>query len=285
MWKSNNLRPCRVWATKLALTHPEDLSPGEQAKLLAHLDKCAACSAIRLEYHLMDMRISNYPPFEKLHQLSAAQPIPEYETHRLGLLVQREEKRKHGITLMVSGGAFLFLALACLMPLLFSVKTGTSMVTIDVVGIVVPMYFLWNGVASVFSSLRPVTIEEVKQRRNDVRRNSYDQAHGKHSPEYTIRGRKKTLLMGSGLTIAGGWLLLYALKPIPQLPWVYVVLIGGIVCFIESVLLLEPLYLAPRREKERPAQCAQELSRLLTDGELITVQKIWGQTFEEESEL
>jgi hypothetical protein len=51
------------------------------------------------------------------------------------------------------------------------------------------------------------------------------------------------------------------------------------------VLLLEPLYLAPRQEKKCPAQGARELSRLLADGELITVQKIRGQTFEEEPEL
>lgn len=285
MWKPKKLHPCRVWATKLALTHPEDLSPSEQAELLAHLDKCPACSSIRLEYRLMDIRISNYPSVEKLHDLSPAQPIPEYEFHRLGLLLQRQEERNRGSTLIVSGSAFLFLALACLIPLLPSHKTGASIVTIVIVGIVVSMYFLCNGIASVFSSMRPVTIEEVKRRRNHVRRISYEQARGRHFHAYTIKGRKKRLLFGSGLTISGGSLLFYALKSIPELTWTYIVLIGGVVCLIETILLLEPLYLAPRREKELPAQDLQELSRLLVDGELVTVKRSRGQTFEEETEI
>ncbi|MFL5628680.1 MAG: hypothetical protein ACJ788_24120, partial [Ktedonobacteraceae bacterium] len=73
MKKLKKIHPCAAWAKKLALTRPEDLSPSEQTELLAHLGKCPACSAIRLEYHLMDIRIRNYPACERLRDLSPPQ--------------------------------------------------------------------------------------------------------------------------------------------------------------------------------------------------------------------
>ena len=151
-----------------------------------------------------------------------------------------------------------------------------------VVAVVVPMYFLWIGMASVFSSLSPVSIEEVKQRRNYARRIRYQQARGERLPEYTLKTRKKTLLIGSGLTTSGGLFLFYALKSIPALTWAYIPLIGGIVCLIECILILDALYLAPKQGKELPAQSMQELSRLLVDGELAAVKGLGERTFEEE---
>lgn len=284
MKKPKKLHTCAAWATKLALTRPEDLSPSEQTELLAHLGKCPACSAIRLEYYLMDIRIRNYPNRERLRNLSPPQPIPEYEFHRLGLLLQRQAERNRGIALSVTGMVFFSLALACLIPLLFHRKTEFIVPMVDIVGIVVPLYFLWNGIASIFSSLRPVTIKEVKQQRNDARRIRYLHARGVRFPDYTLKGRKKTLLIGSSLTISGGLILFYALKSIPALTWGYILLIGGAVSIIECLLLLDALYFAPKQREDPPAQSLQELSRLLVDGELTVVKGSWRQTFEEESE-
>jgi hypothetical protein len=282
---SKKIHPCAVWATKLALTRPEDLSPSQQAELLAHLEKCPACSAIRLEYHLMDIRIRNYPNSERLRNLSPPQPIPEYEFHRLDLLLQRQEKRNHGIVLIVPGMLFLFLVLACLIPLLLHQQTGFNVAMVDSAGIVVPMYFIWNGIASVFSSLQPVTIEEVKHQRNNARRRRYQRALGEPlSPQYTLKTQKKPLLIGGCLTVSGGSILFYALKSIPVLAWGYILLISGVVCLIECILLLDALYLTPRQEKVLPVRNLEELSRLLVDGEMTAVKGSWGQTFEEETE-
>ena len=155
---------------------------------------------------------------------------------------------------------------------------------VGIVGIVVPLYFLCNGIASIFSSLQPVRIEEVKQLRNNARRKRYQQARGERLSKYTLKGRKKTFLIGSGLTIPGGLILYQALKSIPALTWAYILLIGGVVCLIECILMLDALYLAPKQGKDLPAQSLEELSRLLVDGELLAVKRAWGQTFEEESE-
>lgn len=67
--KDPMFKPCAAWAEKLAATHPDDLSPTEQAALEAHVAECPACAAVRAEYRLMDVRILEFPANE-------SQPIP-----------------------------------------------------------------------------------------------------------------------------------------------------------------------------------------------------------------
>src|ERR1051326_5923902 len=77
--KHSKINSCAVWAKKLATSHLEDFSPSEQAALLAHLEKCPACAAIRLEYQLMDARIHSYPAKERLLHQPPLSFKPEYE--------------------------------------------------------------------------------------------------------------------------------------------------------------------------------------------------------------
>jgi hypothetical protein len=67
--KDPMLKPCKIWAEKLAATLPGDLSLFEQIALEAHLKECSMCAAMRNEYLLMDMLIRDYPAYETLPDL------------------------------------------------------------------------------------------------------------------------------------------------------------------------------------------------------------------------
>jgi hypothetical protein len=61
-------QPCAAWAEKLAVTHPDDLSPIQWAELEAHVAHCSVCTAILAEYRSMDDYIRNY---------TAGQTVPQ----------------------------------------------------------------------------------------------------------------------------------------------------------------------------------------------------------------
>jgi hypothetical protein len=273
--KIPTINPCAAWAKKLAATHPYDLSPSEQMALLAHLEKCPACAAIRLEYQLMDARIRNYPANEHMFHRPPLLLIPEYEFHRLRLLLRRQAERKHGFILIVAGILFFLLVLIYLTPSFLHYQLGFILVMVDIAGAIIPMYFLWKGLASIFSGLRPVTIEEVKQLRYQARRVWYLQARGVFLPDRTFRRYRMIFLIESGLTISGGLiLLLHVLDSMPVHSLAYILLLI-VVGFIEYLLILDTLYLAPKQTRDLPIQSPQELSRLFINGEATTGEKPW----------
>lgn len=273
--KNPLMNPCAAWAKKLAATHPDDLSPSEQSALLAHLEKCPACAAIRLEYQLMDSRVHNYPANEHLFCRTSLPLIPEYEFHRLRLLLRRQVERNHGFILIVVGILFFLLVLIYLIPLFLHYQSGFILAIVDIAGTIIPMYFLWKGIASIFSSLRPVAIEEVKQLRHQARRVWYLQARGEVLPDRTFRRKMEILLIESGLTISGGLiLLLHILDSKPVHSWAYILLLI-MIGLIECLLILDTFYLAPKQTRELPVQSAQELSRLLINGEAMTGEEPW----------
>lgn len=280
--KNPMINPCAVWAKKLADTRLDNLSPSEQTALLAHLEKCAACAAIRLEYQLMDSRIRSYPAQERLLHQSPLMFMPEYESHRLRLLLSRQAERNHGSVLIVAGTLFFLLVLIFLTPLFLHYQSGFPLVIMVIAGTCIPMYFLWNGLVSIFSSLRPVTIKEVKERRHQARRVGYLQARGEPPPDLTFKKNMRVLLIESALTVSGGFiLLLRILNSMPVHGWVYI-LVLTIECLIECLLILDTLYFAPKQTRDLPARNPQELSQLLIIGEATIGEEPWEQKQEEQ---
>lgn len=278
------LQPCTKWAKKLALTRSEDLSPSDQSKLMAHLDKCPACSNVLLEYRMMDACIRNYPDDGRLSQLSPPLPIPEYELHRLHLLLSRQMERRRSLILLLTGMLFLCLILLCLFPLLPHPKIGVFVPTMGCFSVMVSLYFLWSGLASFFASFHPVTIEDVKKFRSQTRRKRYLHARGEQRRAGPLHGQKKMLLIRITVMILGSICLLCALKTSSMLTWAYLLLISGTVCLIGCILLLDALHLAPQQRDEQPGESRQELARRFTSGELATVQGPNGSEDREASE-
>lgn len=277
--KNPIINPCAVWAKKLATTRLEDLSPSEQTALLAHLDKCPACAAIRLEYQLMDERIRSYPA--KTHPLPRPLSfMPEYEFHRLRLLLRRQAKRNHGIVLIVVGILFFLLLLLFFLSISLHYQSGFLLVIVDIAGSLIPMYFLWQGMTSIFASLLPVTIEEVKQRRQESRRMWYLQAHkGRHTDDGFITNRKM-FLMETCLTISAGLiLLLHIADNMPVPGWTYIIA-PAVLCLIECLLILDMRYYPPKHAPDQPSQSIRELSQRLIDGETMTDDETWKPTEE-----
>ena len=64
--KKTGMNPCPLWAHKLAVVHPDDLSADERAKLTAHIASCPACAAVLSIYHQNDARILSLPPIRPL---------------------------------------------------------------------------------------------------------------------------------------------------------------------------------------------------------------------------
>ena len=262
------VNPCAIWAKKLATTRLEDLSPSEQTALLTHLEKCPACAAIRLEYKLMDARIRNYPARERSLPRSFSF-MPEYEFHRLRLLLRRQAERNHGIILMAAGILFFLLVLLFFLSIFLHYQSGFSLNVIDILGSLIPMYFLWKGMASIFASLPPVTIEEVKQRRQEARRMWYLQAREERRTDHGFI-RNKMFLIESCLTISGGLiLLLHIADNMPVPGWTYIVALL-VLCIIECLLILDMRYYPPEHTLDQPDQSVRELSQRLIDGETIT---------------
>jgi WD40 repeat protein len=65
--------PCLEWREKLALRH-EDLSPGDQQALDAHLRTCDACAEALADYHFFEARLDALPP-------PAIKPLPRLSPH------------------------------------------------------------------------------------------------------------------------------------------------------------------------------------------------------------
>ena len=264
------INPCAGWAKKLAATHPDDLSSSEQTALLAHLEKCPECAAIRLEYQLMDSRIRSYPANERLLYRSPLKFMPEYEFHRLRLLLHRQAKRNHGIVLIVVGILFFLLLFIFFLSVSLQYQSGFLLTIVDIAGSLIPMYFLWQGIASIFASLRPVTIEEVKQRRQEARRTWYLQAHGERRTDHGFITNKKMFLMETCLTISAGLiLLLHIADNMPVPGWTYIIA-PAVLCLIECLLILDMRYYPPKHTPDQPSQSIRELSQRLIDGETIT---------------
>jgi hypothetical protein len=76
--KDSRLKPCKVWAEKLAATLPGDLSSTEQIALESHMEKCSTCAAMRNEYHQQDTLIRAYPADETMSDL-APPPLSIWE--------------------------------------------------------------------------------------------------------------------------------------------------------------------------------------------------------------
>jgi hypothetical protein len=175
----------------------------------------------------------------------------------------------------VAGILFFLLVLIYLTPPFLHYQIGFILVMVDIAGAIIPMYFLWKGIASIFSGLRPVTIEEVKQLRYQARRVWYLQASGVFLPDRTFRKNIKIFLIESGLTISGGLiLLLHILNSMLMHSWAYILLLI-VVGLVEYLLVLDILYLAPKQTRDLPIQSVQELSRLFINGETTTGEKPW----------
>lgn len=272
--KNRMINPCAVWAKKLAATRLDDLSPSEQTALLAHLEKCPACAAIRLEYQLMDARIHNYPARGRPLYRSPLAFMPEYEFHRLRLLLLRQAKRNHGVILIVVGTLFFLLLLIFFLSVSLHYQSGFPLVLVDIAGSLIPMYFLLEGIASIFAGLRPVTIVEVKQQRYEARRTRYLQAQGERRSDRGFRRSKRAFLIESCLTVSGGLiLLLHIADKMPVPGWTYLIALA-VLCVIECLLILDNRYYAPKQARDLPFQNAQELSQRLIDGETITGEEL-----------
>jgi hypothetical protein len=201
--------------------------------------------------------------------------MPEYEFHRLRLLLRRQAERNHGIILIVVGTLFFLLVLIFFLSVFLHYQSGFSLTMVDIAGSLIPMYFLWKGMASIFASLRPVTIAEVKQQRHEARRTWYLQALGKRRPDRGFRRSKRTFLIESCLTISGGLiLLLHIADKMPVPGWTYIV-VPVVICLIECLLILDIRYYLPKHTRDLPLQSVQELSQRLIDGETTTGEESW----------
>lgn len=273
--KNPMINSCAGWAKKLADTRLRELSPSEQTALLAHLEKCPACAAIRLEYQLMDTRIRSYPAKERPLHWSPPSVMPEYEFHRLRLLLRRQAERNHGIIFIVVGILFFLLVLLFFLSVSLHYQSGFLLTLVDIAGSFIPMYFLWKGMASIIANLRPVTIAEVKQQRHEARRTWYLQAHGERQPDRRFRKTLRAFLIESCLTISAGViLLLHIVDKMPAPGWAYFVA-PVVLCLIECLLILDIRYYPPKHTRDLPFQSAQELSQRLIDGETTTGEEPW----------
>jgi hypothetical protein len=271
--KKPAINSCIIWAKKLADTRLDDLSPSEQAALQDHLEKCPACAAIRLEYQLMDTRLQNYLADERPFQYAPRRLIPDFEFHRLRLLLLRQAERNHGFSLIVVGVVFLLLALAYLIPEFRHDHNWLILTFVNIAGVVVPLYFFWNGIASILSGQRPVSLEEVKQQRQHARTVWYLQVYGESLPDRVLKKNIRALLLESGLLLSGSLaLLLYMLSSMPDASWPRVLLFTG-VGLMEGLLILDMLYFTRRQRHDRLTQSKQELSRLLLRSEEMTGDK------------
>ena len=232
------VQPCVEWAEKLALTRMEDLPSEEVDKLLKHLADCPACSATQLEYRMMDMLIRNYPPERIVQYQPKRLPKPGFEFHRLHLLLQRQMKRRHSITLTVAALLIFLLSLGVLSGLLYHHLTGLSIPLIALAGLFTPLYPLWEGLHALFTSLRPVTFEEVRQHR----RNMYREYGSEMNQEKRFQTRRwQRFGMRNVWIMIGVIVLILAITKLSTLKWVYFLAFGAGFFLIECLLILDTL--------------------------------------------
>jgi outer membrane protein assembly factor BamB len=81
---AQNKAPCAAWAEKLALLHPDDLSPAERAAQEAHVASCPACSSVSTQYAEIAALLRDLP----------AGDVPEEVPPRLVGLWEEEDKRQ-----------------------------------------------------------------------------------------------------------------------------------------------------------------------------------------------
>jgi outer membrane protein assembly factor BamB len=81
---AQNKAPCAAWAEKLALLHPDDLSPAERAAQEAHIASCPACSFVSAQYAEIAALLRELP----------ASDVPEEVPPRLVGLWEEEDKRQ-----------------------------------------------------------------------------------------------------------------------------------------------------------------------------------------------
>lgn len=81
---AQNEAPCAAWAEKLALLHPDDLSPADRAALEAHVDSCPVCSSVSAQYAEIAALVRDLP----------ASDVPEEVPPRLVGLWEEEDKRQ-----------------------------------------------------------------------------------------------------------------------------------------------------------------------------------------------
>ena len=81
---AQNKAPCAAWAEKLALLHPDDLSPAERAEQEAHVASCPACSSVSTQYAEIAALLRDLP----------AGDVPEEVPSRLVDLWVEEDKRQ-----------------------------------------------------------------------------------------------------------------------------------------------------------------------------------------------
>jgi hypothetical protein len=192
---------------------------------------------------------------------------PEFELHRRRLKRRRRLESRYGIVLIVSGFVYFIFVPISLVPLLFlHGRWGVAGIT-GVTGAAICLYFVFNGVASIRASRRPVTSREVRQQRSKARRELFQLAQGELPPDYTLKGRFIILLKGSIVTITGTLMLFFFLIGIPELVWTRI-LLGIVAMLVELMLILDVLYVRAKIARNLPAQSARELSLLLASGEM-----------------
>jgi hypothetical protein len=194
-------------------------------------------------------------------------PNPEFELHRRRLLVRRRAERRYGTILVLSGCVYFLLVPVCLVPLLFLHGRWVAGGVAGLSGAAICLYFALSGAASIHASRRPVTSREVRRKRRETRQQLYHMAQGELPPDYTLKGRIITLVTGSSVTITGTLTLLFFLIGIPELAWARI-LLGIVAVLVESMLILDILYIRAKAARDLPAQSALELSLLLASGEL-----------------
>jgi hypothetical protein len=232
------VQPCVEWAEKLALTRMEDLPSEEVDKLLKHLADCPACSAIQLEYRMMDMLIRNYPPERVVQYQPKRLPKPGLEFYRLRLLLQRQMKRRHGITLMVAALLIFLLFLGVLLGLLAQHQTGLTIPLIALAGLFTPLYPLWEGLHAFFTSLLPVTFEEVRQHRRNRYREYGSEINQK---ERFQKKRWQHFGMRNVWIMFGVIVLIFAISKLSTLKWAYFLAFGVDLFLVQFLLILDTL--------------------------------------------
>ena len=193
----------------------------------------------------------------------------EYELHHHRLLLRRQTERRDGIILIVTGIVYFLLTLICSLPLFFLHTLEFAFTIVCIAGIAIATYFVLSGIFSLRSGRRPVTSKDVYQWRHKARLALFRQARGELPPGYTLKGRMRTLVIGSSITITGSLVMWFILSGIPELLLARTYLVVAAL-LVELLLILDTLYLRAREARNLPAQSAQDLSLLLATGELTS---------------
>lgn len=199
------------------------------------------------------------------HRITSSNP--EFELHHRHLLLRRRAERRYGIILVLSGCVYFLLVPVCLTPLLFLHGRWVAGGVAGLSGAAICLYFTLSGAASIHASQRPVTSREVHRKRRETRQQLFQLALGQLPPDYTRKGRIIILVTGSSVTITGALALLFFLMGIPELAWARIFL-GIVAVLVESILILDVLYMRAKAARDLPAQSVLELSLLLASGEL-----------------